>query len=55
MKHTLTQIFHSGKFVVGFCIFMAMLLFVLIYPLIVHDAPLGIIAAGNLLPPRDLC
>jgi peptide/nickel transport system permease protein len=51
MKHTFQQIFHSGKFVVGFCIFMAMLLFVLIYPLIVHDAPLGIIAQGTFFPP----
>jgi peptide/nickel transport system permease protein len=51
MKHTLKQIFHSGKFVVGFSIFMAMGLFVLIYPLIVHDAPLSIIAQGTFFPP----
>jgi len=51
MKNTLRQVFHSGKFVVGFCIFMAMLLTVLIYPLIIKDAPLGIIAQGTFFPP----
>ena len=51
MKNTLRQVFHSGKFVVGFCIFMAMLLTVIIYPLFVKDAPLGIIAQGTFFPP----
>jgi peptide/nickel transport system permease protein len=51
MKNTLQQVFHSGKFVVGFCIFMAMLLTVIIYPLFVKDAPLGIIAQGTFFPP----
>jgi peptide/nickel transport system permease protein len=51
MKHTLRQIFHSGKFVVGFAIFMALLLFVIVYPLIITDAPLAIIAQGTFFPP----
>lgn len=51
MKHTLQQVFHSGKFVVGFSIFMAMLLIVLIYPLIIKDPPLTIIAQGSFFEP----
>ena len=55
MKHTLQQVFHSGKFVVGFSIFMALLLIVIVYPLIIRDAPLAIIGSGHFLPTRDLC
>ena len=33
MKNTLRQVFHSSKFVVGFAIFVAILLTMLIYPL----------------------
>ena len=51
MKHTLQQVFHSGKFVVGFSIFMAMLLVVIVYPLIIKDAPLAIIGQGTFFPP----
>ena len=51
MKNTFQQIFHSGKFVVGFCIFMAVLLMLFIYPLIVTDKPLTIISQGTFLPP----
>ncbi len=51
MKHTLRQIFHSGKFVVGFIIFAAILLIVLIYPLLVRNAPLEIIGQGTFFPP----
>ena len=51
MKHTLQQIFHSGKFVVGFSILAALLLFVFIYPLFIKDAPLGIIGQGTFFPP----
>jgi len=51
MKHTLQQVFHSGKFVVGFCIFVAMLLIVLVYPLIIKDPPLAIIGQGTFFPP----
>jgi peptide/nickel transport system permease protein len=51
MKHTLQQVFRSGKFVVGFSIFMALLLFVFIYPLVIKDAPLTIIGQGTFFPP----
>ncbi|MBN2393090.1 MAG: ABC transporter permease [Anaerolineae bacterium] len=51
MKHTIRQVFHSGKFVVGFSIFVAMLLIVFIYPLIVPDPPLAIIAQGTFFEP----
>lgn len=51
MKHTLRQIFRSGKFLVGFIIFFGLLLFVSIYPLIVKDPPLAMIAEGSFFPP----
>ncbi len=51
MKHTFKQIFHSGKFVVGFSIFMTILLLVIIYPLFIHDDPLAIIAQGTFFEP----
>ena len=51
MKHTIDQVFHSGKFVVGFSIFMALLLIVIVYPLIITDPPLAIIAQGTFFPP----
>ena len=51
MKHTLRQVFHSGKFVVGFSIFMAIMLIVVIYPLIVTSPPLEIISQGTFFPP----
>ena len=51
MKHTFKQIFHSGKFVLGFCIFMALLLLVIIYPIIVTADPLAIIGQGTFFPP----
>jgi peptide/nickel transport system permease protein len=51
MKHTLRQVFHSGKFVVGFSIFIVLLLIVFAYPLIIKDAPLNIIARGTFFPP----
>lgn len=51
MRHFLSQIFHSPKFVVGFSIFMAMLLMVIIYPLFVKDPPLTIIGQGTFFPP----
>jgi peptide/nickel transport system permease protein len=51
MTHTLRQIFRSGKFVVGFSIFVGILLVVLVYPLVVTDNPLGIIAQGTFFPP----
>lgn len=51
MKHTLRQIFHSGKFVVGFSILMTMILIVIVYPLIIKDPPLSIIGQGTFFPP----
>jgi peptide/nickel transport system permease protein len=51
MKHTIRQVFRSGKFVVGFSIFMAILLIVIVYPLIITDPPLGIIGQGTFFPP----
>ncbi len=51
MKHTLRQVFRSGKFVVGFCIFMFILLTVFIYPLFAKDAPLTIVGQGTFFPP----
>jgi peptide/nickel transport system permease protein len=51
MKHTLQQVFRSGKFVFGFSIFAALLLTVFIYPLIIKDAPLAIIGQGTFFPP----
>jgi peptide/nickel transport system permease protein len=51
MKHTLQQVFHSGKFVVGFSILMATLLIVFVYPLVIKDPPLQIIAQGTFFPP----
>jgi ABC-type dipeptide/oligopeptide/nickel transport system permease subunit len=51
MRHLLRQVFHSPKFLVGFGIFMSMLLLVLIYPLVVKNPPLEIISQGTFLPP----
>ena len=51
MKHTIRQVFHSGKFVVGFSIFVAILLIVIVYPLIITYPPLEIIGQGTFFPP----
>lgn len=51
MKHTLQQIFRSPKFVVGFSIFAAILLIVIVYPIFITDPPLGIIGQGTFFPP----
>jgi peptide/nickel transport system permease protein len=51
MKHTLRQVFQSGKFVTGFVIFVAILLGVIIYPLIIPDPPLEIIGQGTFFEP----
>lgn len=51
MKHILGQIFRSGKFLIGFGIFMSIVLMVLIYPLFVPDAPLDMVSRGTFLPP----
>jgi peptide/nickel transport system permease protein len=51
MKNTLKQVFHSGKFVVGFSIFMFIVLTVIIFPLFVKTDPLGILSQGTFFPP----
>jgi peptide/nickel transport system permease protein len=51
MKHILRQVFHSGKFVTGFSIFVALLLIAIFYPLIIKDSPLAIIGQGTFFPP----
>lgn len=51
MKHTLRQVFRSGKFLFGFFIFVTLLLIVIVYPLIIPDAPLAILGQGTFFPP----
>ena len=51
MKNILGQVFHSGKFIIGFCIFTVLLLFVIFYPLFVTENPLAIIGQGTFFPP----
>ena len=51
MKHTLKQVFSSTRFVIGFTIFLFILLTVIIYPLFVSADPLGIIGEGTFFPP----
>ncbi len=51
MKHTIQQVFQSGKFVTGFVIFMVILLVVIIYPLVIPDPPLKIIGQGTFFEP----
>ncbi len=51
MKRTLEQVIHSGKFLVGFVTFAAILLIVVLYPLIITNPPLAIIGQGTFFPP----
>ncbi|WP_026657142.1 ABC transporter permease [Butyrivibrio sp. AC2005] len=51
MKNTIKQVFHSGKFLFGFVIFMFILLTVLIYPIFVTADPLQMIGQGNFFKP----
>jgi peptide/nickel transport system permease protein len=51
MKHTLQQVFHSGKFIFGFIIFTALFLTTIVYPLIFKYPPLEIISQGTFFPP----
>ncbi|MBR2796238.1 MAG: ABC transporter permease [Clostridia bacterium] len=50
MKNTLRSVFHSPRFVVGFVIFMAILLTTLIYPFFVTRDPLQGLGKGFLAP-----
>jgi ABC-type dipeptide/oligopeptide/nickel transport system permease subunit len=49
--NTIKQIFHSPRFVVGFVIFMAILLTVIFYPIFVTTDPLEMIGQGNFFKP----
>ena len=51
MKNTLRQVFHSSKFVVGFVIFVAILLTMFIYPFINPGNPLEMIGVGTFAKP----
>jgi peptide/nickel transport system permease protein len=51
MKHTIRQVFRSGKFLVGFSILVAMVLLVIIYPLMITHEPLDIISQGTFFEP----
>jgi len=51
MKNTIRQVFHSPKFVVGFCIFAAILLTLFIYPLLNPGNPLEMIGLGTFAKP----
>ena len=51
MKNTLRPVFHSSKFVVGFVIFVAILLTMFIYPLFNPGNPLEMIGVGTFARP----
>lgn len=51
MTHLLRQIFHSGRFRIGFGIFMSIILTVVIYPMFVTHKPLKTVSRGTFLPP----
>jgi len=51
MKHTIKEVFRSPKFVIGFSVFMLMLLIVIFYPLFVQAEPLEIIGLGTFFEP----
>lgn len=51
MKNTIRQVFHSPKFVVGFTIFMVILMTLFIYPLFNPGNPLKMIGLGTFFKP----
>jgi len=51
MKNTIRQVFKSGKFVIGFSIFVLILLLVIIYPLFNPGDPLESIGLGTFFEP----
>ncbi len=51
MKHTFRQVFHSPKFLVGFLIFVLILLMVWIYPFLNPGNPLEMIGVGTFARP----
>ncbi len=51
MKNTIKQVFHSGKFLVGFVIFVFILVYIIVYPLVVATSPMEmmkLLPSGNL-------
>jgi peptide/nickel transport system permease protein len=53
MIHTIRQVFRSTNFLIGFVIFVAILLVVIFYPILITDDPLGIIGQGTFFPPGN--
>lgn len=51
MKNTLKEIWHSPKFMIGFVIIAAILLFIIIYPLFVLQDPLEMVGQGTFFKP----
>ena len=51
MKNTIRQLFHSPKFVIGFGLFVAIILTTLIYPLFCPGDPLEMIGVGTFAKP----
>ncbi len=51
MKNTIKQVFHSGKFLFGFVIFVLILVICFVYPLIITYDPLEMVGAGNFYKP----
>lgn len=51
MKNTLRQVFHSPKFVIGFGLFVIILLTTIIYPLVNPGNPLQMIGLGSFKKP----
>lgn len=51
MKTTIRQVFHSSKFVVGFVIFMFILVMLVVYPLVNPGDPLQMIGLGTFAKP----
>ncbi|MCL2221584.1 MAG: ABC transporter permease [Oscillospiraceae bacterium] len=51
MKNQIKQLLKSGKFMVGFIVFMSILLFITIYPFFVPGNPLQMIGYNSFIPP----
>ena len=51
MKNTIRQLFHSPNFVVGFVIFVGMLLAIFLYPIFHPGSPLEMIGVGTFAKP----
>ncbi len=51
MKNTIKQVFHSGKFLFGFIVFIIILALCIFYPIFVTYDPLEMVGAGNFYKP----